>query len=161
VESEKSLFQKEAFVSETQATLRRLGDTDLRLKDNAEDIRGRTVRDKDDNDIGHVDDLLVDDTENKVRFLQVAAGGFLGLGQKKFLVPVDAISRIDDQHVHIDRTLEHVTGAPDYDPEVVAERSYYEGLYGYYGYPAYWSPGYMYPSYPYYESTRQSVEQRP
>lgn len=133
-------------------SLVRLSDSDLELADKAEDIRGRKVVDKNGDEIGHVDDLFVDETAGKVRFLQVAAGGFLGLGEKKFLVPVDAITRIDDEHVHIDQTRQQVIGAPEYNPtlEEKDDNDYWSGLYGHYGYTPYWGPGYTYPPYPYY-----------
>jgi sporulation protein YlmC with PRC-barrel domain len=133
-------------------SLVKLSDSDLELADRAEDIRGRKVLDKNGDEIGHVDDLFVDETASKVRFLQVAAGGFLGLGEKKFLVPVNAITRIDDQHVHIDQTRQRVMGAPEYNPtlEEKDDNDYWSGLYGYYGYTPYWGPGYTYPPYPYY-----------
>lgn len=133
-----------------KATLVKLSDSDMMLDDPAADIRGRKVRDREDEEIGHVDDLLIDDTDKKVRFLQVAAGGFLGLGERKFMIPVDAITRIDDKHVHVDQTREHIVGAPDYDPEVVPEEHYWNDLYSHYGYEPYWAGGYMYPAYPYY-----------
>ena len=106
----------------TKPTLVKLGDTDLTVGDPNEDVRGRTVLDRNNDEIGHVDALMIDDQDTKVRFLQVAAGGFLGLGEKKFLVPVDAIVKIDDDHVHVDRTREQVAGAPDYDPTLVLDR---------------------------------------
>jgi hypothetical protein len=84
-----------------------------------------------------------------VRFLQVAAGGFLGLGERKLMVPVDAVTRVQDGKVHVDQTREHVAGAPEYDPEIVEER-YWASVYDYYGYTPYWGPGYVYPGYPYY-----------
>ena len=114
-----------------------------------EDIRGLDVKDKDGDDIGKVDDLLIDDAENKVRFLEVASGGFLGIGEDKSFIPVDAITRIDE-NVHINQTRTHVAGAPPYDPELVDQSSYYEDVYGYYGYSPFWGGGYMYPAFPRY-----------
>ena len=134
----------------TKPTLVKLGDTELTVGDPNEDVRGRTVLDRNNDEIGHVDALMIDDRDTKVRFLQVAAGGFLGLGERKFLIPVDAITRIDADHVHIDQTRERVANAPVYDPTLVAEHDYYDDLYGYYGYAPYWAPGYAYPAYPYY-----------
>jgi PRC-barrel domain len=49
-----------------------------------------------------VEDLLIDDRERKVRFLLVEHGGFLGLGETKSFIPVNAITRITDTHVHIE-----------------------------------------------------------
>lgn len=131
-----------------RGALVRLKDTELTVEP-AEDIRGHNVYDREGEEIGHVDDLLVDDREGKVRFLQIAAGGFLGLGERKFMVPVDAVTRVQDGEVRIDQTRERVVGTPEYDPEVVEER-YWDDLYGYYGYTPFWAPGYTYPGYPYY-----------
>lgn len=128
----------------------RLEDTDETVLSAEEDVRGRSVKDADGEDLGKVDDLLIDRSENKVRFLIVASGGFLGLGESKSFLPVDAISRIADDEVHIDQSRERVAGAPAYDPELVSDRAYYENVYGYYGYAPYWGPGYIYPGYPYY-----------
>lgn len=130
-------------------TLIKLSDTDLTVLDPKQDIRGRKVVDSRGHEIGDIDDLLIDDTEHKVRFLRVAGGGFLGIGGQKFLIPVDAIGGIDEDVVHIDRTREHIVGAPRYDPDL-ADQKYTEQLYGYYGYVPFWGAGYMYPSYPFY-----------
>lgn len=129
-----------------------MNDSDLTLADSAEDIRGRTVVDVNGDDIGDVEDLMLDQDDAKVRFLQVGAGGFLGLGERKFLVPIDAISGIDDDRVHVDRTREHVAGGPDYDPTLVSDDSagLWDTTYAHYGYAPFWAPGYAYPAYPFY-----------
>jgi sporulation protein YlmC with PRC-barrel domain len=127
----------------------KLSDTNLRLADPAEDIRGRKVLDSAGEEIGDVDDLLVDSQKQKVRFLQVASGGFLGLGATKFLLPVDAITRINGPNVYINQTRRHVAGAPRYNPSLVDEH-YASDIYSHYGYAPYWRAGYVYPPYPYY-----------
>jgi len=134
--------------SQTPRNLLKLSDTDMTLASAAEDIRGRKVVDAHGEDVGDVDDLMIDDTENKVRFIRVASGGFLGMGAQKFLIPVDAIKQIKDDKVVVSHDRETIAGAPAYDPDVVDER-YYDNLYGYYGYGPYWGAGYMYPGYPY------------
>lgn len=128
----------------------RLGDSGKTVADRHEDIRGYTVRAGDDEEIGKVEELLIDVEEEKVRFLIVASGGFLGIGKDKTFIPVDAVSIVLDREVLIDRTREQIAGAPEYDPDLTDARSYYEGVYGYYGLSPYWSPGYVYPGYPYY-----------
>ncbi|HET7636294.1 MAG TPA: PRC-barrel domain-containing protein [Candidatus Limnocylindria bacterium] len=130
-------------------TLLKLSDSDLTLANQDADIRGRTVRTGDD-EVGKVDDLLIDRDQAQVRFMEVGAGGFLGIGEKKLLIPVDAIMKIDDDNVWIDQSRSRLQGAPAYDPTLVSE-DYYDQLYGYYGYQPYWTPGYTYPSYPYYD----------
>jgi sporulation protein YlmC with PRC-barrel domain len=140
--------------SEKTATLRRLSDTELTVADPAEDIRDRHVVDRDGADLGEVEDLLIDERDKRVRFVEVASGGFLGIGQTKFLLPVEAITRISDETVYVNQTRQHIAGAPVYDPDLihedVGEESYYGAVYQHYGYPPYWGPGYVYPPYPYY-----------
>jgi sporulation protein YlmC with PRC-barrel domain len=133
----------------TKAALVKLSDTNLTLASRAEDIRGRDVLDTAGDEIGKVDDLLIDEQEQKVRFLQVSSGGFLGLGATKFLIPVDAIMRMTEDAVYISHARERLAGAPRYDPSLVDER-YLGDVYGYYGYSPYWGPDYRYPGYPYY-----------
>jgi sporulation protein YlmC with PRC-barrel domain len=64
--------------SEKTAMLVRLSDTELTVADPAADMRNRKVVDRDGEEIGEVDDLLIDAPEKRVRFLEVASGGFLG-----------------------------------------------------------------------------------
>lgn len=68
-----------------QATLVRLGDTDLVPASDTEDIRGRPVVDRDGEDIGDVDELLIDERDKRVRLIEVGSGGFLGIGETKRL----------------------------------------------------------------------------
>lgn len=131
------------------AKLVRLSDTDLSLERAEEDVRGYKVVNSTGEDIGHVDDLMIDDQQKKVRFLVVAAGGFLGIGEKKFWVPVDTVTNIIDGTVHVDMTIEHVKSVPVYDPEVVHAEPYASEVYTYYGIAPYWGSGYVYPPYPY------------
>lgn len=133
--------------TQNNATLSKLSDTDKTVDGAANDIRGRKVKDKDGEDLGTVLDLLIDDTDGKVRFLLVEHGGFLGLGETKSFIPVDAISRITEDEVFINHTRDHVAGAPGYDPALVNDHDYHMGLYDYYGYGPYWGAGYIYPGF--------------
>ena len=134
---------------EAKATLVRLRDTDLIVADRADDIRGRYVIDMAGERLGEVDDLFIDDQERKVRILEVASGGFLGLGTKKFLIPVEAIMRITEDTVYIRQSRERVATAPAYDPTLTDEH-YLNEVYGHYGYPPSWGADYRYPPYRHY-----------
>jgi sporulation protein YlmC with PRC-barrel domain len=131
-------------------TLLKLTEVDETVARADEDIRGRHVKDRNGEDLGKVKDLLVDQSENRVRVLEVASGGFLGIGQDTSLIPVDAITSITEDEVRIDQTRDHVAGAPAYDPELVRERDDYGDYLTYYGYGSWWGAGYRYPDYPYY-----------
>jgi len=151
---------------EGQEMLIKLSDTNLKLADPAQDIRGHRVVDKDGKDIGEVDDLVIDRDERKVRFLEVASGELFGFGHAKALIPVDAITRISETAVYIDQTQQHVAAAPRYDPALITlqigDEGYVRDLYQHYGYLPYWGPGYVYP--PYADdrrSTKVSASRRP
>lgn len=126
-----------------------LGDSDLILAREDDDIRGRTVRDSSGGEVGEVDDLLIDTQDERVRFLVVASGGFLGIGAEKSYIPVDAVVGVDEE-VRVGHSREELAAAPPYDPELVNDRDYNERSIGYFGYTPYWAPGYGYPAYPYY-----------
>lgn len=136
--------------STQRANLVKLGDTDLNVGDPSEDIRGRKLIDASGDEIGEVDGLILDEDEAKVRFMQVAAGGFLGIGEKTFLLPIDAITRIDEDHVHIDQTTDRVIKGPEYDPALTRDEGFWERSYGHYGMTPFWGAGYAYPTFPYY-----------
>jgi PRC-barrel domain len=55
------------------------------------ELRQRGVFDSGDRLIGHVENIYVDE-EGTFRFVDVAMGGFMGIGKKHHLVPVEAIA---------------------------------------------------------------------
>jgi sporulation protein YlmC with PRC-barrel domain len=126
------------------ATLYTLGDRGQTVDGAAMDIRGRQVKDKNGEGVGKLADLLVDDQEHKVRFLLVEHGGFLGLGQTKSLIPVDAVTNITEDEVVVDQSQDLVAAAPGYDPDLVDDRPYQSSIYSHYGYAPFWGGGYAY-----------------
>lgn len=130
------------------AILIKLRDTGQTVTDPAEDVRGRTVIDNDDHEIGKVHDLLVDSQKHKVRMLRVEHGGILGLGATTSFVPIEAISRITEDAVYINQPGQHLAAAPVYDPDLEDQTDYYTDLYGYYGYLPFGAPGYTNPGFP-------------
>ncbi len=133
----------------SSAALVRLTTTGLTLADYRQDLRGRKVVDRHGDEIGHVSSLFIDEGERKVRLIEIRAGGFLGIGERHFLVPIDAITSFDAGEVRINVTRAHVAGSPPYDPRLVEEPAQsWEPYYGYYGLSPYWGAGYMYPIFP-------------
>ncbi len=118
-----------------------LNDSELVLEDRTQDVRGLAVYDNDGERIGTVDDLYADTQECEVRFLDVTAGGFLGLGGKHFLVPVEAVGEVrEDGVVVVDQKRRKVADSPLFDADVVPQPAYQDELYKYYGYPPYFHP---------------------
>ncbi|MEV5162468.1 PRC-barrel domain-containing protein [Streptomyces sp. NPDC053728] len=129
--------------------LSKLSESGQTLEFPDEDVRGRKVTGADGDDVGKIEDLLIDESERKVRFLLVAHGGFLGFGETKSFIPVDAVARVTGDQVFIDQARERVAGAPVYSPELADKSDHYASVYGYYNYAPFWSPGYIYPGFPF------------
>ena len=65
-------------------------------------MRGLDVYDIQDEQIGSVADLYVDREVRLASYLVVSAGGFLGIGKKHFLIPVEEVSRdVGEERVRI------------------------------------------------------------
>jgi sporulation protein YlmC with PRC-barrel domain len=126
--------------SAQEDVLIKLGDTELVLNDSSADIRNHKVIDSEGKDIGHVSALYIDRNERKIRFLQVSAGGFLGMGERQFLVPVEDIARTTEDTVYTKHSGDHIAQSPPYDPSLTTQRNneYWNPYYGYYGYMPYW-----------------------
>jgi sporulation protein YlmC with PRC-barrel domain len=97
----------------------RLGDSGFVSANPEDDLCGKAVYDAEGQRIGSVSDLYIDRQEREVRFLEVGAGGFLGMGEKHFLVPVEAVVEVADDRVTIEpgRT-EKVDGLAPFDTKV-------------------------------------------
>ena len=85
------------------------------------ELRERSVFDPEGSLIGHVANVYVDD-DGRFRFVEVAVGGFMGLGKKHHLVPVEALAEaepgsitltVDRQTVQSAPTLGKLHAAPD------------------------------------------------
>ena len=107
----------------------------IRVQETWQDIRELDVYDINGEQIGSVEDLYVDRQEQRPRFLDVAAGGFLGLGKKHFLIPVEEVSRdVGEERVTVNQSRDKVVGSPDFDPEEVPRVDIQRAIYAYYGY---------------------------
>ena len=84
-----------------------------------DDLRGKDVYDAEGKRVGGIEDLYIDRNEREVRFLEVGAGGFLGIGEKRFLVPVEEVVEVAEEWVGIEpgRT-EKVEGLAPFDTKV-------------------------------------------
>ena len=108
----------------------------LRLREPLKNIRGLDVYDSNGEEIGSVEDLFVDQEAQFPRFLDVGAGGFLGIGKKHFLVPFEEVSRHvgEEERVIVRQDRDKVLGSPDFDPDEMPEVDLQRAVYAYYGY---------------------------
>jgi sporulation protein YlmC with PRC-barrel domain len=112
----------------------KLRDSDRPRDATAKALLDGDVYDRDGEKIGTVKDLYVDTEEEDVRFLDVGAGGFMGLGVKHFMVPMEAVTDTSGGGVTIEQSREKVEGSPELDTKGVPEDAYQHEVYDYYGY---------------------------
>jgi sporulation protein YlmC with PRC-barrel domain len=77
--------------------------------------------------VGHVTEIVSQD--GKPAFLQVKENGLFGIGAESFLVPVDAVTGIDGDHVNVNKSREDLVGIPAHDGHEPKEPGYFESLY--------------------------------
>ena len=112
----------------------------LELEDQTKDLRGREALDRDGESVGTVTDLLIDPTLRTPRLAVVeGGGGLLGIGKKRYLVPLEAISQDDGQQVRINWSKHEILGEPEYHAsEGEEEELQYAQVYLAYGIRPYW-----------------------
>jgi sporulation protein YlmC with PRC-barrel domain len=113
----------------------KLRDSTLPRGATAKSLLDSDVYDRDGERIGSVKDLYVDQDGGEVRFLDIGAGGFLGLGEKHFMIPMEAVTNTSGGGVTIDESREKVEGSPDVASKGGPEDAKQQEVYDYYGYP--------------------------
>jgi uncharacterized protein YrrD len=105
------------------------------------DLRGREVLDREGEQVGTVEDMLIDPALRVPRMVKIeTGGGLLGIGKKHHLVPLEAISGGDPRTVHVAKSKDEILGAPEYSQsEGDEEEAHYTDVYAYFGIPTYWS----------------------
>jgi uncharacterized protein YrrD len=92
-----------------------------------------------DGDIGHVEDLLVDDRTWAIRYMIVNTSNWWG-GHHVLVAPqwIEAVSW-SEARVSVDLTRQAVKDAPAYDAAAQLDRQQEEAIYEHYGHPGYWT----------------------
>jgi hypothetical protein len=91
-----------------------------------------------DGEIGHVEDVLLDDSQWVARYLIVDTRNWLP-GRKVVLASewADTVSWPDEK-LYVELQREQVENSPEYNPTSPPGREFEAALYGYYGLPPYW-----------------------
>lgn len=91
-----------------------------------------------DNEIGHVEDFVVEDETWTIRYMVVDTSNWLS-GRKVLVTPtwIDSVDWAQSK-VSVDLTREQVKNSPEYDPAAPVNRIYEARLYDFYGRPKYW-----------------------
>ena len=98
-------------------------------------------------DLGRIEELMIDLRDGRVAYAVLSFGGFLGIGDKLFAVPFRALQLDTRRKCFIlDVPREKLENAPGFDKNEwpdFADPSFGDEVYGYYGVAAYWTdPGF-------------------
>jgi sporulation protein YlmC with PRC-barrel domain len=102
----------------------KMSDTGFGVKSRESDIRRLAVFNTNGEQIGSVEDFYVDTQEREVRYLEVGAGGFMGLGEKRFLIPVGAITNFREGGVTVGECREKISESPPFDTKIIPLDAY-------------------------------------
>jgi sporulation protein YlmC with PRC-barrel domain len=106
-------------------------------------IIGDTVRNAAGEDLGEIEELMIDLDHNQVAYAVVGFGGFLGIGEKLFAVPMSALALDAPNHEFIlDVSRETLENAPGFDKDDwpdVADVGWGTSIHAHYGQEPYWS----------------------
>ncbi|HYG88946.1 MAG TPA: PRC-barrel domain-containing protein [Azospirillum sp.] len=81
----------------------------------AEEMIGRSVYGKDNQEIGSVTDIVVDPQTKQIRKLVVGSGGFLGIGKKTVALEMDQVEIRPEQGLYASNlTREEIKGMPEF-----------------------------------------------
>jgi sporulation protein YlmC with PRC-barrel domain len=92
--------------------------------------------------LGKLEELMIDLDEGRVAYAVLSFGGFLGIGSKLFAVPFESL-QVDGENKRLvlDVPREKLENAPGFDKDHwpdFADRSFGSEVYGYYGVATYW-----------------------
>lgn len=92
--------------------------------------------------LGQIEELMLDLEKGRVAYAVLSFGGFLGMGEKLFAVPFEAL-QLDDsrEHFTLDVDKEKMKNAPGFDknnPPAATDRTWGAEVYKFYGYTPYW-----------------------
>lgn len=84
----------------------------------ATSLNGTDVRNAKGESLGNVEDLMINTTTGAVDYAVMSFGGFLGIGDKYFAVPLQAL-RVDtkDESLILDETKERLEKAPGFNKD--------------------------------------------
>ncbi len=109
----------------------------------ASTIKGDKIVNTDGEDLGKIEELMIDLQDGKVAYAVISFGGFLGMGDKLFAIPWKAFSlRLHKHAFTLDIPKEILEKAEGFDKDNwPLTREELSRSYTYYGYQPYWQTG--------------------
>ena len=96
--------------------------------------------------LGHIKELMIDLDGGLIAYAVLSFGGFLGMGDKLFAIPWEALTIDEENHsIILEVDKEVLKDAPGFDKDHWPDNAKYEagwllGVYEYYGFSPYWMP---------------------
>ena len=109
----------------------------------ASSITGSGVKNPRGDDLGKIEDLMIDEPNGRIAYVVLAYGGFLGMGDKFFAIPWEALmARSQDGSFVLDLDESILKNAPGFDKDhwpTTADTAWLSSVYTHYGYTPYWT----------------------
>jgi sporulation protein YlmC with PRC-barrel domain len=108
----------------------------------ADQVQGTTIYNPRGDNLGSVQDVMIDKISGRIAYAVVGFGGFLGIGNRHYPLPWETLKydqSMGGYVVNLDKSV--LEGAPSYaDDEAVTwnDRAWDERVYDYYGARPYW-----------------------
>lgn len=107
----------------------------------ASEILGRDVQNAKGEDLGEIEDIVLDEGEGKIAYAVLSFGGFLGMGDRLFAIPYSALRPADEDTFVLDVSKEVLEKAPGFDKDNwpdTADRQWGESIHRHYSQKPYW-----------------------
>jgi sporulation protein YlmC with PRC-barrel domain len=115
--------------------------TDARIQ-KASDIIGRAVQNDRGEELGQIQDLVIDPDRNRVSYVVMTFGGFMGLGEKLFAIPAGVLKMPGTGgYAVLSVEKEQLKNAAGFDKDKwpnLADPTTASGIYEFYGAKPYW-----------------------
>ncbi|MHB0992314.1 MAG: PRC-barrel domain-containing protein [Burkholderiales bacterium] len=103
----------------------------------ADTLIGNDVYNSEDEDLGDIKEIMLDMRTGKVAYAVLSFGGFLGMGEKLFAVPWQAL-KLDtvEKRFVLDVDKDRLKSAPGFDPDNwpdMADQTWVNQIHNYYG----------------------------
>jgi sporulation protein YlmC with PRC-barrel domain len=82
----------------------------------ARELTGLHVHNREGEDLGVIEEIVLDVAAGRIAYAVLAFGGFLGIRSKLFAVPWDAL-RLDGDLFRVDATRQELEEASGFDPD--------------------------------------------
>lgn len=109
----------------------------------ADTLQGDKVVNGRNEDLGTIEDIMIDVQRGRVAYAVMSCGGFLGVGDKLFAIPWNALTLDANRHCFVlDADQQRFEKAPGFDKDhwpSMADNSWATQVHDFYGVRPYWS----------------------